>query len=236
MFQLLQQYSIYSISGFTEPFSSMTHLLAALIFLIMSIFLIRRGRGSFARVASLSVFSFACFFQFSMSGVYHLLDPGSGRDVLQILDHAAIFTLIAGSFTTIHSILFKGILRWGVLLLVWSIAIVGITLKSIFFDSVPEWLSLTFYLGLGWVGIISAHALYKYYGMAYVKPLVFSGIAYTIGAVAEFLREPVLIAGIIGPHELFHVAVIIGVFIHWRYTWHFADGSARPLKPTNATP
>ena len=109
MLQLLQQYPIYAIAGFTEPFSSMTHLLAAFVFLIISIFLIRRGRGNCARMIFLSVFSFACFFQFSMSGVYHLLDAGSARDILQRLDHAAIFILIAGSFTSIHGILFTGI-------------------------------------------------------------------------------------------------------------------------------
>lgn len=236
MFQLLQQYPIpiYPIAGFTEPFSSMTHLLAALAFLIMSIFLVRRGRGKIGRVIFLSIFSFACIFQFSMSGVYHLLDPGTARDVLQRLDHAAIFTLIAGSYTSIHGILFKGLLRWGILLVVWTIAILGITFKSIYFATVPEWVSLSIYLGLGWVGLISSIALYVHYGIHYVKLLVFSGIAYTIGAVLEFLREPILITGVVGPHELFHVAVIIGAFIHWRFTWHFADGSARTFKQVSA--
>ena len=111
----------------------------------------------------------------------------------------------------------------------WTIAICGITLKSIFFDSVPEWMSLSFYLGLGWIGLVSALLLYKHYGIAYVKPLVFSGIAYTTGAVLEFFSAPILITGVIGPHELFHIAVIIGVFIHWRFTWTFADGSARKI-------
>ncbi|VAW77001.1 COG1272: Predicted membrane protein hemolysin III homolog [hydrothermal vent metagenome] len=227
MLQLLQQYPVYAIVGFTEPFSSITHLLAAIVFLIMAIFLIRRGRGKLSRMIFLSIFSFACFFQFSMSGVYHLLDIGTARDILQRLDHAAIFTLIAGSFTSIHGILFTGIRRWGILLLVWSIAIGGIILKSIFFTAVPEWLSLSLYLGLGWIGLASAIMLYQQYGLRYVTPLVFSGVAYTTGAVLEFLRAPILVTGIIGPHELFHIAVIVGVFLHWRFTWHFADGSAQ---------
>ncbi len=162
-----------------------------------------------------------------MSGVYHLLDVGNARDILQRLDHAAIFILIAGSFTSIHGILFTGIKRWGILLLVWSIAIGGIILKSIFFTAVPEWLSLSLYLGMGWVGLASAIMLYKQYGLSYVTPLVLSGVAYTIGAVLEFLHTPILVTGIIGPHELFHIAVVIGVFLHWRFTWHFADGSAQ---------
>ncbi len=225
MLQLLQQYPVYAIAGFADPFSSMTHLLAAFAFLLMSIFLVRRGRGSRSRMIFLAIFSFASFFQFTMSGVYHLLDVGSARAVLQRLDHAAIFILIAGSFTSIHGILFTGIKRWGVLLLVWGIAISGITFKTIFFTSVPEWMSLSFYLGMGWVGLITALLLYRDYNIHYVKPLVFSGLAYTTGAVLEFLGAPTLVTGIVGPHELFHIAVIVGVYIHWKFTWNFADGS-----------
>jgi len=229
VFQFLQPYPIYSISGFTEPFSSLSHLLAALAFLVMAAFLIHRGRGNKARVFFLTIFSFACFFQLTMSGVYHLLDPGDGRDVLQRLDHAAIFALIAGSFTSVHGLLFKGFMRWGILLILWTIAITGMTLKSIYFNEVPEWISLATYLGLGWIGVITAHGLYKHYGMSYVRPLVYSGLAYTIGAVLEFLHAPILVTGVIGSHELFHIAVIIGVTLHWRFTWRFADGSAKPL-------
>ncbi|NIR95541.1 MAG: DNA-binding protein, partial [Gammaproteobacteria bacterium] len=62
---------------------------------------------------------------------------------------------IAGTFTPIHGLLFTRSLRWGILLLIWAIAITGITLKSIFFNDIAEWLGLTLYLGLGWVGALT---------------------------------------------------------------------------------
>ncbi|MDH5731356.1 MAG: hemolysin III family protein [Gammaproteobacteria bacterium] len=149
--------NILSIPGFSEPMSSLTHLLAAVLALVGGYFLLRRGHGNSLRVFSLLLYTFALIFLFSMSGVYHLLDPEGGpRQVLQRLDHAAIWLLIAGTFTPIHMILFRGAWRWGVLLLVWFIAITGLILEIIFFKQIAEWLSLSFYLGLGWIGIATS--------------------------------------------------------------------------------
>lgn len=212
------------IPGFEDPFSALIHLIAALLFAGLTVILIRKGRGNGARVFFLSVFSFACVFQLAISGTYHLLGPGKGRDVLQVIDHAAIFTLIAASFTSIHGLIFQGFMRWGYLLIIWTIAITGITLKSIYFDSVPEWMGLTFFLGLGWMGILSAWHLCKRFGVSYNRFLFYSGIAYTSGAIIEFARAPILIQGVIGPHELFHIAVIAGISYHWLFTYRFADG------------
>lgn len=208
----------YPIPGFSEPVSSLTHLLSAGVFAVVGFFLLRKSRGSVARMFALGVFVFTCLFLLSMSGVYHLLEAGgAGHKVLQRLDHAAIFALIAGSFTPIHWILFRGWGRWGVLVLIWSLAITGLTLKVIFFESIPEWLGLTFFLGLGWIGLASGAVLWRRYGFALIRPLVYSGLFYSAGAVLEFLRWPVLIPGVLGPHELFHLAVLAGIGFHFRF-------------------
>jgi channel protein (hemolysin III family) len=209
---------IYPIPGFAEPFSSLSHLLSTAIFLVVGGFLLRRGRGSALRLLSLGIFVFSTVFLLSMSGVYHLLTPGgTGRMVLQRLDHAAIFAIIAGSFTPVHAILFTGWGRWGVLLLIWTLATTGITLKVIFFDSIPEGLGLTFYLGLGWIGLASGITLWRRFGGGLVRPLVYSGLSYTLGGVLEFLRMPVLIPGVLGPHELLHIGVLAGIAFHFRF-------------------
>ena len=223
--------NIYPIPGFSEPASCFSHLIGAGVFAVLSVFLLRRGRGHWPRILSLSLFAFSCVLLLSLSGVYHLLSPGTtGRHVLQRLDHAAIFVLIAGTFTPVHGILFKGIGRWGMIVLIWTTAITGITLKTIFFTGISEWLSLTFYIGLGWVGVLSGAVLYRRYGFAFIKPLLWGGLAYTIGAVLEFARFPILIPGVIGPHELFHVAVLTGAGCHWRFVHQFADGGRWPKK------
>ena len=216
---------VLSITGFSDPFSSLTHLAAAVVFLILGIVLLRRGRGDRTRVISLCVFAFSCVLLLSLSGVYHLLEPDTpGREVLKRLDHAAIFVLIAGSFTPVHVILFRGGWRWGMLAGIWGAALAGLVLKTVFFSTMPEWLGLAMYLGLGWMGVISALHLARRYGLRFIQPLLWGALAYTAGALIEFLRWPVLQEGIVGPHEIFHLAVLAGISCHWAFILGIAAG------------
>jgi channel protein (hemolysin III family) len=167
----------------------------------------------------------------SMSGVYHLLSPdGVGRIVFQRLDHSAIFILIVGTMTPIHKILFEGLMRWGWLLLVWLIAITTLTLKTIFFTSFPEWLGLVLFLCLGWLGIVSVGIVWYRRDMSFIKLLLFGGLAYTVGAILEFFQEPILIPGVLGPHELFHITVLVGLGLHWKFIYNITRMSRFPIK------
>ena len=214
---------IFSISGFSEPFSSISHLLAAGIFLILGVRLILQNCGHAGRIICLAIFIFSAVFLLSMSGVFHLLeDGGDARIVLQRLDHVGIFLLIAGSFTAVHGLLFKGFWRWGMLTLVWAFAISGLTLKTIFFTSIPGWFGLLIYLGLGWLGAITAILLYRKYNFQFIKPLLYGAFAYTIGAIIELLQSPTPLQGIIGPHELFHIAVVLGLAQHFIFISRFS--------------
>ena len=207
---------IYSIPGFSEPFSSISHLLAAGLFSFAGLMLLLRSRGHHGRFYSLGIFVFTVIFLLSMSGVFHLLDPGGEpRSYMRRLDHAAIFTLIAGTFTPIHVMLFSGWRRWSVLTVIWSFAIAGIIVKTIYFDVLPEWVGLTLYLSMGWIGALSAVLIFHLHGGRYLVPLIAGAIAYTVGAVLDFLRMPTVIEGVIGPHELFHVFVVFGIGFHW---------------------
>jgi channel protein (hemolysin III family) len=144
--------------------------------------------------------------------------------VLKRLDHAAIFVLIAGSFTPVHVILFRGGWRWGMLAGIWGAALAGLVLKTVFFSTMPEWLGLAMYLGLGWMGVISALHLARRYGLRFIQPLLWGALAYTAGASIEFLRWPVLQEGIVGPHEIFHLAVLAGISCHWAFILGIASG------------
>jgi channel protein (hemolysin III family) len=214
-----------SIPGFSDPVSSLTHLAGAATFAVLGGFLIARGRGDARRVIALSVFVFSCVLLLSLSGVYHLLTPATaGRGVLLRLDHAAIFILIAGSFTPVHSILLRDRWQWHLLAWIWIAALTGLTLKTVYFDVMPSWLGLLMYLGLGWLGLISTVALARRFGVRFVLPLVWGALAYTLGALADFLSWPVLVPGVIGPHEVFHLAVLAGIAFHWAFIRGIASG------------
>ncbi|MDH5516808.1 MAG: hemolysin III family protein [Gammaproteobacteria bacterium] len=210
--------TIFSIPGFSDPFSSISHFLGAIFFLVYGIKLIKLSRQNISHLLTTIVFVFSAVFLLSMSSIYHLLEHQStARDVLQRLDHAGIFALIAGTFTPVHGVLFKGFWRWGMVCIIWLLAITGITLKSIFFHEMAEWFGLMLYLGLGWVGILSAFLTHRLHGFAVIRPLIYGALAYTVGASLEFLQLPIVIPGVLGPHELFHVAVLMGIGWHWLF-------------------
>lgn len=218
-----------SIPGFSDPVSSLSHLAGAVALAILSVPLIGRGRGEAQRVISLAVFAFSCVLLLSLSGVYHLLTPETaGRSVLLRLDHAAIFLLIAGSFTPVHVILLRDLWHWHLLAWIWAAAIAGLALKTVYFDATPQWLGLLMYLGLGWLGVISTVALARRFGVRFILPLVWGALAYTLGALADFLRWPLLVAGVIGPHEVFHLAVLAGIAFHWAFIHGIAAGGRAP--------
>ncbi len=205
----------FALAGFAaDPFSSLSHLLALPVLLVLGYRLLRRGAGDGGRVTALTVFVFSAVL-LAMSGVFSLLPLDSdGRYVMQHLDHAAIFLLIAGTFTAIHGIVFRGFWRWGVLVFIWTFAATAVSLKMVFFDDVPEWLGLSMYLGMGWVGVLSGYLLWRCCASTCVRSLLWGGLAYTLGAVLDFVPFPDIIPGILGRHELFHVAILAGIGWH----------------------
>jgi channel protein (hemolysin III family) len=219
---------VISIPGFSEPVSAITHLLGSAVFAILGFMLVRKGRredgsGWNWRMTGLTVFAFAAVAQLGISGAYHILQPGlAPRLVMQQMDHTAIFLLIAATFVPVHAILFEGWRRWLILLILFSLAAIGSTLSLLYFNELPELLTLAFYFAMGWVGAYSGYALYHRYGWAFIRPVVWGGIAYTFGGTMEFLRQPILIEGVIGPHELFHVAVLTGLGFHFRFIFSIA--------------
>ena len=215
---------VYPIPGFREPVSCLTHLLAAFVFAILSFYLVRRGRGSWSRTASLAVLAFSSVFLLSMSAAYHSLGPGTGRYVMKQLDVAGVFALIAGTVTPVHTILFRGFNRWAPLLFVWSTAAAGITLRTIFSDSLPAGVGTVVFLLLGWGGLISCIVLWRRYGFWFVKPMLWGGVAYTLGVIVLLLNWPILVPRVVGAHEVWHVAVLVGLGLHWKFVFQFAHG------------
>lgn len=209
--------------GFSEPISSITHLLLALLFLIGGGFLIYRGRGNGARVISLSIYTFCLVFLFSMSGVYHLLTKGTDANyVLQILDHAGIYLMIAGSFTPYHIILLRGTARWVPLIIIWLMAIVGLTLTSVFFDQMPESLLLSFFIAMGWMSIFTLYKI-KQVDATAAFLIFLGGVLYTLGAIFDFTRWPVLIPRVWEAHEIFHLFVGAAAMVHWWAVYRTAN-------------
>lgn len=211
-------------AGISEPFSSVSHLLGAGAGLVSSFFLMAKSRSnSRGRQLSLLIYSLCLVFLFSMSGIFHFLERNTDtKYVFRILDYCAIFLMIAGSFTPLHIILFRGIKRWLILIVVWAVAISGLTVTSLFFDHIPQWLSYSLYLSLGWIGYFSFRFIYKH-KKRFAAYLAAGGAFYTIGAIIDFLSAPDIIPGVFGHHEIFHICVILGALAHWLLIYKIAD-------------
>lgn len=200
--------------GIFEPVSALIHLGAALVVLLSAPRLLRLG-GTRRRIVALGAFVLAAALLLGLSGVYHSLPPGPARDMAQRFDHGAIWTLIVGTFTPIVVVILRGRLRSLTIILIWTIAIAGVVLKTVFFHEISEWVGLVFYVGLGWMGALSCVGLARQAGWSTVALCLAGGISYTVGAVLEFARTPIVIVGVLGPHEVFHIAIVLGVALHW---------------------
>ena len=210
--------------GFADPLSSWTHLAGALAALFAAYFLYQRGRGNPTRVLALMIFSFALFLLFLMSGTYHSMEHGGlARDVWQRLDHAGIWLFIASTFTPIHVILFRHHLRWAVLLFVWTFAIVALVLDVIYLHTMPPLMLLALFFGLGWVGALTGYMFLRKFAHRSIALFFFGGLAYSVGAVIDFRNDLVLWPGVVGPHEIFHLFVILGAFLHWRFIYFWSN-------------
>lgn len=216
--------SVVSVAGFHEPFASVIHLVAAVVVAWRGIPLVAQG-GDIRERLGLGAFVFGAVAMFALSGTYHLLDPaGSARGVLQRLDHAAIWVMIAGSFSAVHAVAFRGVWRWGFLAVVWTIAITGLVLKTVFFTELPDGAGLALYLVLGWMGIATIAQSWRRARWAVARLLLFSGIAYSGGAIYDYAVGPSWIPGVLGAHEVFHLAVILGVVLHWQFVRSLLGG------------
>src|ERR1051326_1334550 len=227
---------LYPLPGFNDPVSSMTHLIGGLVFIYLAYRLLRRNWGHPERNVYLVVYAASNIFLMAMSGVYHMMVfGGTARAVMERMDHAAIHTLIAGTFTPVLGILFRGRGKWISLILIWSITITGITIKVIFLRDIPEFLGLSFYLSLGWLGGVFTYLIWYRFGWRFIVPLLIGGICYSIGSITEYFGWPVIIPKVVEAHEVFHLWVLAGAACHYRFVWQFADGKVhgKPVHPTD---
>ena len=226
---------IHSIPGFHEPFNALSHLIGAGVFAVFAFFLVRSARGDAGRVMFLLVFAFTSVLLLSMSGVYHMLREGStGRAVLGRLDLAAIFALIAGTHTPVQGLFFRGAARWVGLAVMWLLAATGITLFSVFYHSLPAWLGTTIYISMGWLAGSAGLVVWRRKRAAHIGLLVGGGVVYSLGAVMLGLEWPTLWPGVIGPHELWHVAVLVAMGLHWMF--FFKNARATSSGEPHSTP
>ena len=165
-------------------------------------------RGSLAGIVGASVFAVTVVLLYLTSTLYHALPRSRAKRVFRVLDHSAIFLLIAGTYTPFTLGVLRGTWGWALLRLVWGLAILGVVLKAVGGVRYPR-LSTCLYLGMGWLILIAVKPLWLRVPPAGLLWLLAGGIAYTAG-VALFAAQRFRYT-----HFLWHLLVLAGSACHF---------------------
>ena len=200
-----------------EPVNGLTHLAAGLLAFVGLVVLLATAAsaGRIDQLVAFGVYGVSSISLYAVSALYHLLPLSrAGVARLRRLDHMTIFVLIAGTYTPFCLLALDGGLRWGLLGLIWGLALGGVLLKLLWMDA-PRWLSVVLYLAMGWVALIAAPALFQAVpaeGMAWVLA---GGLTYSAGALVYGLKRPNPLPGVFGFHEVWHLFVVVGSACHF---------------------
>ena len=167
--------------------------------------------GNVYGVVSGAIFGASMVALYTISSVYHGLHSGTGKKVMQILDHCTIYFLIAGTYTpfclcTIRQ--HNPALGWGTFGFVWALAVVGIVLNAIDLKRFQK-VSMVLYLGMGWCIILTGKLIVQLLGGTGFALLVGGGVAYTVGAVFYGLGHKKRYI-----HSVFHLFCLVGSALH----------------------
>ncbi len=164
--------------------------------------------GEAAAVVGASIFGLTLVMVFLTSTLYHAVTHPGAKPVLQIIDHGAIYLLIAGTYTPFTLGVLRGGWGWTLFGIVWGLGLTGIILKIVSGVRYPR-LSIVLYLAMGWLVVIAIKPLWETLPTGGLLWLLAGGLAYTGGVVfyaADRLRYA---------HLIWHLCVIAGATCHF---------------------
>ncbi len=201
-----------------EPLSALTHCIGAILSIIgLSLLIVVAARyGSALHIVSFTIFGATLILLYTMSTLYHFIYQKHVRAkrVFQILDHTAIYLLIAGTYTPVVLIALPSGWGWTMFGLVWGFAILGTIIKTTNLQ-IASWLSILLYLCMGWLIVLAFIPLTKSLPPEAVFWLVLGGVFYTIGALFFGLDTKAPGRRWLGMHEVFHIFVMLGSAAHF---------------------
>jgi len=163
-------------------------------------------------IASAIIYGLTMIALYTMSSIYHGLVPEKPKKVFQVLDHCAIFFLIAGTYTPIALVSLRPVhpqLAWGLLGFMWGVCFLGATLNAIDLRKFKIF-SMICYIGLGWSMLIFSRQLLQAIPFTAFIWLLAGGVSYTIGSVLYMLGKKRRYM-----HSIFHLFVVAGSVMHF---------------------
>jgi hemolysin III len=189
--------------------NAITHGVGAVLAVAGAVYLIAAStRGTAWHVASCAVFALTLVLVYLCSTLYHSLVRTRARHVFQVLDHSAIYLLIAGTYTPFTLVSLRGPVGWALFGIVWALAVAGVIFKSLAIGRFAV-ASVLVYLFQGWVVVFAVLPLLHAIGWHGVMWLGAGGLAYTLG-IAFFALDRLRYF-----HATWHVFVLAGSVAHY---------------------
>lgn len=199
-----------SYSSGEEIANSITHGLGAMLSVAGLTLLVTYAalQNDTRRIISFSIYGGSMTLLFLMSTLYHSFQDEKAKRIFKMLDHCAIYLLIAGTYTPFLLITLEGTTGWVLFTIIWSLALSGIIFKLIFQHRYKK-LSVATYILMGWLAIFVGHELTKSLSTSGMAWLIAGGLAYTLGVVFYLWKR------LPYNHAIWHVFVLAGSLCHY---------------------
>ena len=197
-------------SNTEEKLNVLTHGFGLLLAIIVLPFLVLKSLEyqEVWKTASFIIYSLSLIVLYAASTFYHAAKSSKLRRRLNIFDHAAIYVLIAGTYTPFCLVVLPEQTGWYMFIFVWLFALTGVILK-LFFTGRFDKLSTALYLIMGWQVIFLIKPLMNNLSFDGLFYLIAGGVFYTIGAILYSIKK------VPYNHAIFHVFVLLGSFSHF---------------------
>jgi hemolysin III len=208
-------------SPIEEKINIISHAIGFILSMVALVLLVRHAtlHGNVWHIVSFSIFGASLIILYAASTFYHSAKKPESRNRLNIIDHASIYVLIAGTYTPFTLVTLKGAIGWVIFGISWGLAITGIILK-LFFTGKYNLMSTIMYVLMGWVIVFAIKPLMNNLPLAGLLWLVAGGISYTIGAILYGIKK------IKFNHAIFHMFVLMGSFCHFMSVYFYVLPSA----------
>ncbi|WP_370089580.1 hemolysin III family protein [Ekhidna sp.] len=190
-----------------ERLNVLTHALGVVLSIVGLVAMLVRSDDPVEIISSL-VFGVSLIILYTASTLYHAAKAPHTRARLRIFDHAAIYILIAGTYTPVCMITLSETVGTTLLIVIWIVAICGVTLK-LFFTGRFDRLSTIMYIAMGWIAIFAIKPLLSTMSTDGLLWLLSGGIFYTLGAILYSIRSLPM------NHAVFHICVLGGSASHF---------------------
>ena len=199
-----------------EKLNVITHGIGLILSIVAFVLLVIHASeiGTTRHVVSFTIFGASLILLYSASTFYHYSQRPNIRRKLNILDHASIYVLIAGTYTPFTLVTLQGTLGWVIFGITWGIALIGVFLK-LFYTGRFDKASTIAYVAMGWVIIFAIKPLIANLPENGLYWLFAGGVFYTIGAVLYSIKK------LKYNHAIFHVFVLLGSFSHFMAVYFY---------------